>query len=89
MQNLPRLMLVVSLLLIGIGWSVESYLKGMGQPPDEVSGRDSKVVLLQVSNRDMAEAERLAARRRAVVLSVDPTLDQAVSSRSRIESARR
>lgn len=74
MQNLPRLMLVVTLLLLGVGWSVGAYLDGMEPPPEEVSVRVAQASTATVSMRDVG-----TKRRRAVVLSVDPTLERAVS----------
>ncbi|MCA8978790.1 MAG: hypothetical protein H6831_09785 [Planctomycetes bacterium] len=77
MQNLPRLMIVVTLLLLGTGWSVEAYLEGMEQPSLHASVQVSKSAPETVSKRDGSEAS--APRRSPVVLSVDPTLEQAVS----------
>lgn len=77
MQNLPRLMIVVTLLLLGTGWSVEAYLEGMEPPPAPASVRVSEVDAARVSNREALEAH--ASRRRSVVLSVDPTLERAIS----------
>ena len=88
MQNLPRLWLVVTMLLAGIGWSVGAYLDGMRDPAGDLGTQSAAAPEASVSNRDASipderqsavEQARLDRAHKTVVLSVDPTLSQAVS----------
>lgn len=89
MQNLPRLWLVVTMLLAGIGWSVGAYLEGMRDLAGDLGAQSAAAPEAPVSSRDAQDADapqpvvaqvRSDRAHKTVVLSVDPTLSQAVSS---------
>jgi hypothetical protein len=92
MQNLPRLWIVVTLLLTGIGWSVSAYLEGMRDPTGELGTQSAAAPEGGVSIRDAAVEVPAAASdlaiepvgaQKTLVLSVDPTISPNAVSLSR------
>lgn len=91
MQNLSRLLLVVTMLLAGTGWSVGRYLEGMREPVDHLNSQHAvalptapqAMLRIEAADRDANGSEvppvEHRLRRKTIVLSVDPTSNEAVS----------
>ncbi len=74
MQTLPRLLLLVSLVVTGTAWSVTAYLAGMREV-EEVRAESAPPA-------PAVEAHEGGVALPTVVLSVDPTLEDAIGLRT-------